>query len=348
MLTPFALEDLVRHHQFQLPADLEANLAILQRQQQMEDFIRDAMNRSPLTIDQQFLRQLETIQDQLRASSRADGPLKWSILSRSEDLRRGLAEVYRRLDSLSAIDRFLRYADRANANTQLGQVVTSIVNQLQLTKLSNFENVIRQSDLAALLSSVQHRGPAAVLQQLAAYADAERYEQSNVVVQSDGSVLVDGEIATGEEVREALAQLLSHPEGFLTDIASALSRYRQAVRKALLWFLDHLFGALLALLVTTLYMGLISPDRTDKSQIQREIRRQIRNIECGRGVPGDRCLVTGDGLRIRTRPRKNAAAIGLLPIGSPVVFVEKRGRWILIEHEAVIDGSTRRGWVYGT
>jgi hypothetical protein len=65
-------------------------------------------------------------------------------------------------------------------------------------------------------------------------------------------------------------------------------------------------------------------------------------------LPVQGAAVVVSDLNLRKGPSTSSAVVALLPRGSSVATIEKRGDWMFVQLEADNRAEPRRGWVYGS
>jgi hypothetical protein len=105
-------------------------------------------------------------------------------------------------------------------------------------------------------------------------------EFDNLHIESDGSLVVDGEAVTSAEMHDAIAELLDQPENFLRNLSDRLASLSKPLRLIVSWFLKN------ALAVFSIILALHLDNRTGNqiSELQRQLlqdgtrtRQEIRD-----------------------------------------------------------------------
>jgi hypothetical protein len=185
---------------------------------------------------------------------------------------------------------------------------------------------------------------------LTAAIDEDEFD--NLHIESDGSVVVDGEAVTSAEMHDAIAELLEQPENFLQNLSDRLASLRKPLRLIVSWFLNN------ALAVFSILLALYSDHRTgnqiselrhqflqDGARTRQEIRDAVKEIIKG-GQDISKLRIVTNPVNVKAQRAAKARTTDRLPLGTLVRFVEKHGEWVLIEYESPSTDSITKGWVY--
>ena len=170
-------------------------------------------------------------------------------------------------------------------------------------------------------------------------------------VNPDGSVTLGGEAIAIEEIESAIAAFFTHILEVGSDLALVIRRWRRPVQALIV----HIVIPLLVNYSVCLYFAAQSSRELQELQQQfdaqtattrREVMRVARALAAPSDVDLQWCVVTGDGLRVRSRPSTRATIKTTLRIGTVVRFIEKRGRWTRIQFDIQNAEELVDGWVF--
>lgn len=194
----------------------------------------------------------------------------------------------------------------------------------------------------------------AALRQCAGIVDSEEVQQvadALPEVNPDGSVTLDGEIVGIEEIEGALAAFFAHIREVGSDLALVVGQWRRPIKALIV----HVVIPLLINYSVCLYFAAQSSNDLREFQRQvdaqgaatrREVVRATKALVAPREGSLQWRLVTGDALRVRSRPSTRASIETTLRLGTVVRFVEKRGRWTRIQFDVQNTNELVEGWVF--
>jgi hypothetical protein len=264
--------------------------------------------------------------------------------SQSASIIEGVRRAREAVSSLAAIPEEIRrnflgfspptFAITEEARRNIEQVSSALAVQADFSRLFDFW----------LRSSAQ------TFTDLIAAIDEDEFD--NLHIESDGSVVVDGEAVTSAEMHDAIAELLEQPENFLQDLSDRLASLRKPLRLIVSWFLKN------ALAVFSIILALYSDHRTgnqiselqqqflqDGARTRQEIRDAVKEISKGSQDVSKLRIVTNP-VNVKAQRAAKARTTDRLPLGTLVRFVQKHGEWVLIEYESPSTESITKGWVY--
>jgi len=275
--------------------------------------------------------------------------------SPDERMRRGILGIQEQLrrSGVFAIQEGLRQSAVFRAAEEWQRAMLSIQEKFHESGLLGIEKVLKESSMASLVDSVSDiQGTLGAFREWAKIADDEVIDDDTLLIGPDGSVTLAGETATAAEVESAFQDLFDRFNDFLTNVRSALLRLRKPVRALILWFASTI---LIPFLISYHFQRQASLElqemqqrlQLDSLKTRREVIAAIKKL--GPAHPdvsrSKYRVVIRDGVRVRSRPNSRTPAKGLLPLGTVVHFIEKRGPWTAIEYLAPGDGGSLRGWV---
>ena len=167
----------------------------------------------------------------------------------------------------------------------------------------------------------------------------------------DGSLTLDGEAITIEEIEDALAAFFTRIREVGSDLALVVGRWRRPVRALIV----HIVIPLLVSYSVGLYLAAQSSQELQQLQrhfdaqnaaTRREVVKAAGAVTAPSAVDLQWRVVTGDGLRVRGRPSTKAPIKTTLRIGTVVRFIEKRGRWTRIQFDIQNAEELVEGWVF--
>ena len=252
-----------------------------------------------------------------------------------------------------------KHAELASQAAQLSErwerefasvVRNSITAETQLGLDRIAKQVAAQSDLSRLYSTILNRNLTDTLNDLR--AAFERSAVSDLQVQSDGSVVVDGEVITAEDLQEAIAPILDEPADFFRNLEDRLGSFSKPLRAAVAWLLERIsFETVLTVLlfICQEHSGAIKHKELQQMILQAQERT------------GCECRVVAKQLaprlsrqwrrithpvKMRSDPSAKAATVDSLPEDAIVWFIEKQRQWVRIEYVLPETDTVQTGWVY--
>lgn len=264
--------------------------------------------------------------------------------SQSASIMEGVRRAREAVSSLSAIPEEMRrhflgfslptFAITEEARRNIEQVSSTLAVQADFSRLYD----------SWLLNPVN------TLTDLVAAIDENEFD--NVHIQSDGSVIIDGEVVTAPEMQDAIAELLDQPESFLRDMSAHLAGLRKPLRVIVSWFLKNVLAVFS--IVLTLYLDNRAGNQVselqrlllqDGGRTRQEFQDAVKEMAKRRRDLSELRIVTNP-VNVKAQRSTKARTTNRLPLGTLVRFLEKHREWVLIEYESPDTKSITKGWVY--
>jgi len=229
------------------------------------------------------------------------------------------------------------------------RALTEMPEGLRRTVQTVAERMAAQTDLRGLWDAIGRESPFAALSR--SIAAIEEDEITDLHIQNDGTVVLDGETITSAEIRHAIADFINQRQ---QDLSDWLATLRRPLRKAVSFLLTSILSAVIQILITP-YLDQSIPFEIqqlreelhqDRVRTRREVTDAIKQLDQNRQDLSEWRVTIASDLNVKARPASKARIIDRLPVGSVVHFVEKQGRWALIEYESDNDATMKKGWVY--
>ena len=310
-------------------------------------------------LQEQLQNSLLNIQEQLHQSNAFEikDVLRESPLFRmSEELERGLLGIQEQIrqsvvPSLPGIPEESPVF-RLQERLQLGLV--GFEGQFQHSGLFGLENALKNTAIENLLLGIsQIQAPILRFQELAESFAQETFTDEMLHIGPDGAVTLGDETATAAEIEHAFQEFSERLQGSFTDLYALIQRLQKPVQALILWFISNLF---LPLLVGLYFQQQASlelqeiQEHLELSEIRtrQEVVTAVKKLRASDPLADQRLyrVVTGDYVRIRSRPNRKAPVKDLLRRGTVVHFRGKRGRWTAVEYVAPETWFVENGWIF--
>lgn len=273
-----------------------------------------------------------------------------------EELRRGLEQIRSSVDIPEAVTRGLRemrdlteMPEELRRGLQNMRALTQIPQDLQRSFETVARNLAGQTDLRAFLNAISRENPFAAISH--SIATIEEDEIHELHIQTDGTVVLDGETVTSGEIEHAITDFVAQRH---RDLRTWLATLRRPLRKVVSFLLTSILGAVIQILITP-YLDQSVPLQIQQlheelllegARTRREVKEAIKQLyRYGQDLSGWRVTIASI-LNVRAGRANKARIIGRLPIGSVVRFIRKHDKWALIEYKSAADGHMKEGWVY--
>jgi len=173
----------------------------------------------------------------------------------------------------------------------------------------------------------------------------------DIEINQDGSVSLGAISVTSSDLSESLNNLFADTaapeffENFVTNIKK-LSPPLQAIAY---WVFDKIIIAfIIGVFVTTysedIQVYLNQFEFTSKRSVTQQIKKIPTEIDIT--ALSNQRVVTGERLRLRKKPNRQAEILCELPIGKLVYFIMKKKDWTFIEIRLDDNGQYLQGWVF--
>jgi hypothetical protein len=322
----------------------------------IQEILRDSL---ALQLQEQIQYNFLHVQEQLRRSSAFDiqEALRESpIFQMREQIEQGLLGIQEQLRQSGAlgIQEMLQEASAFRLQEQLQQGLIGFQEQFQRSGLVGLEDALKRVAAESLLSAISGiHNPLHRLRELAESLGQEDFDDKMLHIGPDGVITLGDETATAAEIERAFQEFFERFQDSLADIQSVLRRLQKPVRALILWFISNLF---IPFLVSLYFQQQASLELREiqqslelsESRTRQEVIAAIKKIKAGSSITGqgDYRVVTGDRVRIRSRPNRKASVKGLLPLGTVVHFLVKRGRWTAVEYVDPDTWFVENGWIF--
>ncbi len=322
--------------------------------------IQEIVRISPaFQLQEQLHHGLFDIQEQLRQSSAFEvkDALRESPLFRmSEELERGLLGIQEQIRQ-SVAPSLLEIPEESpvfRLQEQLQQGLIGFEGQFQHSGLFGLENAFKNAAIENLLLGIsQIQDPTLRFQELAESFAQETFRDEALHIGPDGAVTLGDETATADEIEHAFQEFLERPQGSFTDLHAVIQQLKKPVQALILWFLSNLF---LPFLVGLYFQQQASlelreiQEHLERSEIRtrQEVVTAVKKLSASAPMADQSHyrVVTGDYVRIRSRPSRKATVRDLLRRGTVVHFLGKRGRWTAVEYAAPETWFVENGWIF--
>jgi len=273
-----------------------------------------------------------------------------------EELRRGLEHIRLSTDIPEALTRGLRemralteMPEELRRGLQDMQALTQIPQELQRSFETVARNLTSQTDLRAFLNAFSRENPFAVISH--SIATIQEDEIHELHVQTDGTVVLDGETVTSGEIEHAITEFITQPQ---QDFRAWLANLRRPLRKAVSFLLTSILSAVIQILLAP-YLDQSIPLQIQQlreelllegARTRRDVKEAIKQLhQDGHDFSVWRVTIASI-LNVRASRTNKALIIDRLPIGSVVRFIRKHDKWALIEYKSAANGHMKEGWVY--
>lgn len=310
-------------------------------------------------LQEQLQHGIFDMQEQLRQSSafKIQASLSESPLFRaSEEFERGLLGVQEQIRQavVPSLPEILEESPFFRLQEQLQQGLIGFGEQFQHSGLFGLGNALKNTAVENLLLGIsQIQAPILHLQELAESFTQETFIDELLHIEPDGSVTLGAETATASEIEHAFQEFSERLQGSFTDLRTVIQRFQKPVQKLILWFLLNLFFPLLINLYFQQQASLELREMQKNLELseirtRQEIVTAVKNLRASDPTADQSHyrVVTGDYVRIRSRPNRKATVKDLLRRGTIVRFLGKRGKWTAVEY---VDSETwfvENGWIF--
>ena len=340
---------------FQLPDQLQHSF--LNIQEQLHQSI--ARVSPAFQLQDQLQHGIFDMQEQLRQSSafNIQASLGESPLFRaSEELGRGLLGIQEQIRQ-SVVPSLLQIPGESLAfrlQEQLQKGLTGFEEQFRRSSLFGLENAFKNIATENLLLGIsQIQDPIPRFQELAESFAQETFRDEMLHVGPDGAVTLGDETATAAEIEHAFQEFLERLQGSFTDIHEVIQRLQKPIRVLITWVFSRLLIPFLVSLYFHQQASLELREMQKKLELseirtRQEVVTAVKNLRAS-DLMADQSryrVVTGDYVRIRSRPNRKATVKDRLRRGTVVHFLGKRGRWTAVEY---VDSETwfvENGWIF--
>jgi hypothetical protein len=272
-----------------------------------------------------------------------------------EQPRHGLLEIQEQVRQFGAfgIQEALRDSPIFQMREQLERDLLGFQEQFESYSLHSIQNVLRNVSAESLLFGISRiQDPFNRLRELAEFLNQEELGDGILQIGPEGEASLAGETAPAAEIELAFQELFDQLQDYLADVQAWLLRLQKPVRALIGWFISNLFIPYLVGLYFQQQGSLELREMQRRLELEgvktrQEVIAAIKKKASG-PIAGDESyrVVTGVGVRIRARPSRNALVKGLLPRGTVVRFVEKRGPWTAVEYVDPDNSFIQSGWVF--
>ena len=310
-------------------------------------------------LQEQLQHGLLDIQEQLHQSNAFEvkNALRESPLFRmSEELERGLLGIQEQIRQSVApsLPEIPEESLVFRLQEQLQQGLIGLEEQFQHSGLFALENSLKNAAIGNLLLGIsQIQAPILRLQELAESFTQETFIDEMLHIGPDGAVTLGDETATAAEIEHAFQEFLERLQGSFTDLHAVIQRLQKPVQALILWFLSNLF---LPFLVGLYFQQQASlelreiQEHLELSEIRtrQEVIIAVKKLRASDPTADQSHyrVVTGDHVRVRSRPNRKATVKDLLRVGTVVHFLGKRGRWTAVEYVDPETWFVENGWIF--
>jgi len=324
------------------PGELRRTLDQIRSLTEMPEAARRSLEeiRAVGRIPEELTRTME----QMRLASQSEA------LRRSLEQMRAVAAIPEELKlGLDEIRSFARIPEELRRGLEDVRALTEMPEGLRRTLHTVADNLAAQTDLRGLWDAIGRESPFAAL--FHSIAAIEEDEITELHIQSDGTVVLDSETVTSEEIQHAITDFISHGQ---QDLRGWLGSLRRPLRKTLSFLLTSILSAVIQILITP-YLDQSIPLQIqqlreelhqDGARTRREVTDAIKHINQNRQDLSEWRVTIASVLNVKGRPASKARIIDRLHIGTVVHFIEKQGIWALVEYESDDDDTMKKGWVY--
>jgi len=227
--------------------------------------------------------------------------------------------------------------------------INKMPEELRRTLETVAGNLAAQTDLRGLWSAIGRENPFAALSQ--SIAAIEEDEIRELHVESDGTVVLDGETVTSAEIQHAITEFITQRQH---DLGAWLASLRRPLQKTVSFLLKSILGAIIQILLTP-YLDQSIPLQIqqlrdellrDGARTRREVNDALKQLKQNDQDLSEWRVTIASVLNVKAWRANKAQIIDRLPIGSIVHFIGKHGTWALIEYKSDDDGIMKKGWVY--
>ncbi len=258
---------------------------------------------------------------------------------------------YQSLDTLESISNKVLAAQGLNqvAFSEHFGLINHSINSLseKITRLNRFSSIEKSLDIFNRMPDLS--GLFAKHSELLA-----KFSQADYSINNDGSILFDKITLGPNEINEAIDGIFEEffEPTFFTKFESKLEKLKEPLKAIALWVLDKIVIAFLVSVMAGVYTQTITKDIQPKLNQndyvkKSELKSELKNITKKYSLEDLKGLrvVTGNGVRIRTKPRRDSEIIGLLYMGKVVRVIYKKRHWVCVESIDEKNGETLTGWL---
>lgn len=176
------------------------------------------------------------------------------------------------------------------------------------------------------------------------------------VVEEGDELIVNGELVTKTELREALSGIEADFKQYSeAECAAAVGRALMRIADArklslkrilLAIFTNILLPLMLSVVGNRIYDTLRSPGQKPRQLIERSIREEVKARRIPRSVTCQLRYVSTDVLRVRAKNAKKTRLIGKLYLGQIVEVLDRRKNWSHVIWRNEANGLAIEGWVF--